>query len=197
MFQLARDAKCSQVSIEPNNLFVTELNKKTGNPSQCRPDLLIKDVPYDTGLKSKHLHKDIILDVSITYPASFSAIQSKKTDLIQGAASNHTFDMKKRKYEKISDGKYKVIPIILETFGFIHETSKAFIKHLIHLAAQYSPIHKSVLHNYWFKRISVALQRYNAQMVLDYATKSHEHAQRNLATGFDDTLQRCINNPTM
>ena len=101
IYQLAKDAKVSQVTREPTRLFDTVFNDATGKPSQCRPDLLIKDLPYDD--ESKHrFYKDCILDVSVTYPATFNNINKNKASLVQGGASNYAFAQKRNKYTKIS-----------------------------------------------------------------------------------------------
>ena len=159
--------------------------------------MFIKECPFDDKKTKHRFYKDVIVDVSIVYPASESAINNNHTDRIRGAASQNTFNYKKNKYEKLSQHRHKTIPVIIETFGHIHSTSESFIRHLINLAAEASRSSKSKLHNYWFKRISASLHRSNARMVIEYAANVHEKAKQAAYSSYDDTFKRCFNNPTM
>jgi len=196
IYQLAKDANVSQVTREPTKLFSTEINEDTGKASQARPDLFIKDLPFDNWSKHR-FYRDAILDISVTYPATFNCINVGKSDNIQGSASRHAFNGKLNKYGKLNRSNLKIVPIIFETFGFIHEKSDSFIRRLIHLSAENSPLHKSVLHTYWYKRLSVELQRSNARMVIDFANRCKEDDKRALSSSYDDTFKQCFNNPTM
>ena len=196
IYQLANDARVTRVVREPTSLFSTTINSDTGKPSMARPDILIKDVPFDYWSQHR-FYRDVILDISVTYPATFNCINTGNSDINQGSASKHAFNGKKNKYGKLNKSNLWITPIIFETFGFIHEKSESFLRRLIHLASENSFIRKSVLHSYWFKRLSVALHRSNARMVLNFADRIKEDVKKSNPSSFDDTFKHCFNNPSM
>ena len=59
------------------------------------------------------------------------------------------------------------LPLIVDAFGRPSETFISFVTNLIHRASDITHIPFSLLLNYWKKRISTNIQRFNARMLMD------------------------------
>ena len=196
LYQLIKDAKLNCES-EPENLFIMSVDEDTGKPCKRRPDLLVQDVPFDTNEEKVKFYKDTIIDVSVTYPCSDAAIRNFKSDQRKGAAAARIFDAKYNKYAEVAGDRYKMIPFVLETFGYIHPKSEGFLRHLIGVAADKSGTDKSVLCNYWFRRISVSLVRSNMRILLHKATLANDASKKHQASNYEDIEMCTINNPSL
>ena len=196
LYQLIKDAKLN-CECEPENLFITSVDEDTGKPCKRRPDLLVQDVPFDTNEEKVKFYKDTIIDVSVTYPCSDAAIRNFKSDQRKGAAAARIFDAKYNKYAEVAGDRYKMIPFVLETFGYIHPKSEGFLRHLIGVAADKSGTDKSVLCNYWFRRISVSLVRSNMRILLHKATLANDASKKHQASNYEDIEMCTINNPSL
>ena len=136
IIQLARHANVTQVVREPRNLFATNYDEDNNKNNQSRPDILVKDMPFDN-LKLKHrFFRDEIIDVAVTYPATFNCIKNGSAS-VQGSASNYIYTKKFNKYKKLikynnhNKPEYIIAPMIFEVFGFIHTESESFLRRLI------------------------------------------------------------------
>ena len=196
LFQLAKDAKLNCIS-EPDNLFITQTYIKNNKPCGLRPDLLACDVPFDTKEGKSVFYKDVILDVSVTYPCSETATKIYKSGEVKGASASKIYEKKMDKYTEAAGQQYRVMPIIFETFGFLHPSSEGFIRHLVGIAAEHSLTPKSVLHNYWFRRFSVALVRANVRLLMSKANIANEAIKKVQASSYDDVERSTVNNPTL
>ena len=146
---------------EPPHCFIN-------SDSDKRPDIrLVK--PNLNGT----ITRDILLDVSVTFPATASIITKEKTATKTGAAALAREKHKRYVYnEKAEENNFEFAPVVLETYGrWGKEFSDLFdqlVKHAWERSGKSIP--HAVLKDYWKKRISMDLQINNAKVFLERTT---------------------------
>ena len=63
------------------------------------------------------------------------------------------------------------LPLSFEMLGEVSDRVITFFKKLVAAAADVTDIHYSILFNYWKKRISTTMQKYNAKILHIHVTK--------------------------
>ena len=59
----------------------------------------------------------------------------------------------------VNSNNFDFIPFIFETNGYIHPTSRLFLKKLAKVAADIKKVNCNILFNYFVKRLSICLQK--------------------------------------
>ena len=168
-----------QISLEPKNLFPT-------NIKAIKPDLLLRS----PNLSPSGAEKDITLDVSITHPATPSNISSQKSDLIEGSSADRTFSSKNSKFREIaSKYDFNFIPIIFETYGYVHPTSLLFLNAIITKSASFHEVPRNIMKTYWIKRLSTALQIGQARHLISRTQTCIEaYTKKSLPCALDESI---------
>lgn len=128
-----------------------------GSRNRLRPDISILN-PTGT------IHAKLLLDIGITSPfQGVTSGQLKHISVVDanqpGMAANSYFASKQRKYETLAnDNNYSFLPLIMETSGLMHPEFKLFLERLASTASDVKRIKKSILYNYFLKRISLRFQ---------------------------------------
>ena len=126
------------------------------------PDLLLFNP-----ISVSNTGRDITFDFAVTHPSTTSALR-RHSDQESGKAADILFKTKEAYYQDYAiQNNLDCYGIVFETFGYCHPVASSWI---VKLATQAAKVHgylPSVLVSYWRRRISVALQRANATMVLN------------------------------
>jgi hypothetical protein len=126
--------------------------------SNLRPDISIYNYPVQPNSRKK-----LILDVSVTHPTLITSNRtlSRNEALQPCRAANLCYARKQTKYMDISiANNLEFLPIIFETTGKIHPKTECFIDRLLtQMLTNTESRTSSVLHFYWYARISCSLQK--------------------------------------
>jgi len=142
---------------EPNGCFVN-------NNSAMRPDLRLIQPNYNG--ECRH---DLILDITVTHPATQAKINNNKTDINKGRAARLQEQSKNREYAAMAENNdLHFSPIVFETYGTVGKIFADFLE--VNALAGWRKSEKSIplsiIRDYWKKRFSVVLQVMNARMLL-------------------------------
>ena len=111
----------------------------------------------DMSIYNYHYHK-VVADVSVTHPIpiSSSTVLSRNAALQPCRAAEKARRRKIAKYSTVSDANnLEFLPIIFETTGKMNPETEIFVKEILQKACEDIPlVHHSVLHSYWYTRIS-------------------------------------------
>ena len=165
--------------MEPKNLFPT-------NIKAIKPDLLLRSPKlFQSGGE-----KDITLDVSITHPATSTNMTSQKSDSIEGSSADRTFSSKNLKFREIaSQHDFNFMPIIFETYGHVHSTSLSFLNAIITKSASFHEVPRTIMKNYWIKRLSAALQIGQARLLISKTQSCIEaYTKKSLPCALDESI---------
>ena len=77
-------------------------------------------------------------------------------------------------------GDQVLIPISVESFGFVHDSAIRLMSALCHKASSISDIPHSVLLNYWRNSLSVTLQKNVAKMMIARVDRIVSSTTRNV-----------------
>jgi len=168
-----------QIILEPKNLFPT-------NIKAIKPDLLLRS----PNLFQSGGEKDITLDVSITHPATSTNMTSQKSDSIEGSSADRTFSSKNLKFREIaSQHDFNFMPIIFETYGHVHSTSLSFLNAIITKSASFHEVPRTIMKNYWIKRLSAALQIGQARLLISKTQSCIEaYTKKSLPCALDESI---------
>jgi hypothetical protein len=123
----------------------------------------------DMSIYNYHYHK-VVADVSVTHPIpiSSSTVLSRNAALQPCRAAEKARRRKIAKYSTVSDANnLEFLPIIFETTGKMHPETEIFVKEILQKACEDIPlVHHSVLHSYWYTRISCSIQKSVAEAIL-------------------------------
>ena len=147
--------------VEPMGLFRIESISREGvqkGPSNLRPDILFEN-PRLFGPATKNL----IVDVSVVFPMSKSVSQGSEKSLPSSDQS------KCKKYcglAQLNDLDFE--PMVMETYGKWHARFSAVVRALVHAVHEKKPegVAEHVILDFWTKRLSVAVQTFNARMLI-------------------------------
>jgi hypothetical protein len=118
--------------------------------NNTRPDITILN-PLDPGMTK------LLLDVGVTSPLT-GAVEGRHRLPLQSAQA--MFASKNATYLEVSRASgFGFLPIIIESTGYIHPESKAFIEQLASRIAEVKRIPAKIIANFFFKRLSICLQR--------------------------------------
>ena len=124
--------------------------------------------PFTVSSTGRH----VTFDFAVTHPCTTTALR-RHSDVVAGKAADILFKNKESYYsDYASKNNLDCYGIIFETFGYCHPVSSSWILKLATQAAKVHGYHPSVLVSYWCRRLSVALQRANASMVLNCISSS-------------------------
>jgi hypothetical protein len=128
------------------------LNERDGR----RGDLLFKGQgAYD---------RDLVVDISIGAAFAPSYLQSSSH------TPNHVLNLLETQKNAKHKDNYRAVgidfkPLTFEMHGATSETFIKFFKTLVKSAADVNNMHYCVMYNYWQKRISTTMQRFNAKII--------------------------------
>jgi hypothetical protein len=132
--------------------------------------------------------KNLIVDFTITYPCSKSKLAATRNN-----PSSSIKDATKRKNEKYKESAAACdtdfMPMALECYGALSVELIHIIRLLSEKRADLANSNKSVVAQYWYKRISCTLQKGNSRAI---AKKLLDIAQVNHADGNDECYDPII-----
>jgi len=108
--------------------------------------------------------RDLVVDISIGDPSAQSYLHNS------AYISKYVADLleanKLRKYAAAyREAGVDFMPLTCEMLGATSDLFIKFLKKLVAFAADVNNIHYSVMFNYWQKRLSITMQRYNAKII--------------------------------
>ena len=146
---------------EPRGVFRVEQLEADGTPhgpSNLRPDVLLENPRFDM-----HGSQSVILDITVPCPmASHYRLGSSHKDSSPGVA-------KTNKYGRLAALNNLVfMPMVIDCYGKWQPGFLSVINSLVYAMWKKKPEGKPthVIMDFWRQRISIALQSYNAAMVL-------------------------------
>jgi len=151
-------------------------------PLNCFPDDLVGGIKPDIKLYQprfiKGCNDNYVLDVSVTHACNISSINFK-SDKKKGISARKREISKNTTYLKpANNNNLHFIPVVFETHGRVGNDAIKLIEDLIkrgwNTHGRVMPL--SVIREYWNKRISVALQKGNARMLLGRTAKIYQGA---------------------
>jgi hypothetical protein len=111
---------------------------------------------------------DLILDVRVTNPQGVSNVQRFHSSEVMGASAQAAFDQKTVTYGELAEQNNLLFaPVIMESFGLWHTKMHDIVKKYSRLIADLHNRPYSVVVDYWIKRFSVVLHKYQAKMILE------------------------------
>ena len=145
--------------LEPTNCFVN-------NNSNMRPDIRLINPGFAFKTCSP---RDVLLDVSVTYPASISYMNSIHSDHVKGAGALAREKSKHRDYDKLAaDNDFDFAPIVFETSGRwggeLVQIFNGLTRVIYNRGGKRVPYAR--VKEYWLVRLSCALQLMNARTFL-------------------------------
>jgi hypothetical protein len=142
-------------STNMSNIFPASLTGK-------RPDLKLKNVVFQKGGFDNH-----VIDVQITHPCNKSYVESCAKGVLIAAKRSEC--AKTKKYSDLcNQNRLGFIPCIAESYGSLNEKFVNLIKFCASRQHERTKIPKSILTNFWFRKISITLQQANAQMIMSH-----------------------------
>ena len=133
--------------------------------SNLRPDISIYNFPVQPNSRKK-----MIIDISVTHPVPIISNRtlSRNEALQPCRAANQCYNRKEAKYREISTANnLEFLPIIFETTGKTHPKTESFFERLLTQMLNTSdPRTRSVLHFYWYARISCSIQKSIAEALV-------------------------------
>jgi hypothetical protein len=145
---------------------------------------------------------DVLVDVSVAFLSCFSCIETYKSDKKRGAAAVQREKHKIGEYVRLADNHdLHFTPLVLESYGTWGEHLIKLVHGLVDKAwaKKGKTLSKSIIMQYWVKRISVTLQMGNADMFISRSARlaesksfKHDHSKkadniRNSVTSFVHT----------
>jgi hypothetical protein len=133
---------------------------------ELRPDLLLIN-PNLSSLAPPG--RDIALDVTITHPGTDTNLRGCSSAKKPGISAVMAEQRKLALYDlTAAQHNIKFFPLVFETYGLLGDQLSTFLDELLHAVYLKSDGHipKPTLKDYWYKRISVTLQRGNAKMFI-------------------------------
>jgi len=169
---IANYSGCRTISQEKHNFTLS-----VGNENRL-PDVTIFDAPG-------HPHNKLLIDVSViqSFVGSKNATQNPSlpfnfyTKIIEDPDSScreahRRFNQKKSDYQQISnENGHHFLPFIMETNGYIHNSSKNLLKRLSEKAAILHSIPSDNLYKYFTTLLSVSLQRSISQAIINTSAR--------------------------
>jgi hypothetical protein len=135
-----------------------------GGESNRRPDLRVR---HDPRIPNEGM-MDLILDVRVTNPQGVSNVQRFNSSEVMGASAQAAFYQKTVKYGQLAEQNNLLFaPVIMESFGLWHPKMHEIVKKYSRLIADLHNRPYSVVVDYWIKRFSVVLHKYQAKMILE------------------------------
>jgi hypothetical protein len=145
-------------SLEPMGCF------PIGGESGRRPDVRVR---YDHRVPNEGM-RDLILDVRVTNPQGATNIERNGSSEFKGASAQAAFSQKNVIYGQLAEQNGLLFsPIIFESLGLWHPKVSEIVKKYSHLIADLRNLPYSVVVDYWIKRFSVILHKYQARMILE------------------------------
>ena len=144
-----------------------------------RPDLILYAPKIKTIMHENGWLGDVVVDASLTYPLSNSALQLFNTAINRG---DYLPAVEKREREKIS--KYSAVatsnnlafvPAVADLFGSWSVHLSSLVRELVDKAAYRSTISKSILLEYWMQRISICIQSFATDLVINRVKRLYEN----------------------
>ena len=121
-------------------------------------------------LKFENINWNINFDVRITNPCLRSKV-TKGSDKKQGRAAEISAYEKDSKYQDIArEHREAFRPLVFETYGYWDKNVRETIDVTCSKISNNQAIYKSILKNYWTRRISTALVRATSQLIIGKAT---------------------------
>jgi hypothetical protein len=112
--------------------------------------------------------RDLILDVRVTNPQGATNIERNGSSEFKGASAQAAFSQKNVIYGQLAEQNGLLFsPIIFESLGLWHPKVSEIVKKYSHLIADLRNLPYSVVVDYWIKRFSVILHKYQARMILE------------------------------
>jgi hypothetical protein len=147
-----------------------------------KPDLKIVKYYEESG-------RDLLIDVSITFPCAESNIRNHHSDSVKGAAAEQREKEKINKYLLLSQAyNASFSPLVFESFGLLGKQGESVIEKLINKVGDLwkDNIPLSVTKDYWRKKISFILQKENSKMLL---SRIHSIKKGLRSTTIEKTIQ--------
>ena len=162
--------------------------------STCNKDIVLQNGASDNRRGDLFLPqcgtngKNVIIDFTITYPCSSSKLRATRAN-----PSSSIREATRRKNEKYAESAaasdIDFMPMALECYGALSVELIHIIRLLSEKRADIANSNKSVVAQYWYKRISCTLQKGNSRA---FHKKLLDIAQVNHADGYDECYDPII-----